>query len=404
MIIKFWHWIRVAGVDAASSSEHPQESTIDMLTPKKLSRLFLRLVISVVFVSMALFIVSPPSFVSDTEVVTCIGNGHPFFPPTVDGLVMDKDIQPSQWKSFDSAHINLTDRRIFFHETNGNAQLNFQQCCAVESAAKHNPDRPVQVFLRPLVNYGCSIRPSTLFQSPPWLDVLSRYPNVDVILVNEDRYFAGTQLQDWYEKGEWLKSQHKVAHLSDYIRILTLYKGGGLYLDTDILTLKTYQGDKFRNCLVYDSSDMGVISNGVMHLERGHWLTVKMIRLLAEEYDPSEFVFHGSQAISSLMDSSCGMTQTDPTSNTCKDIHLLPSRFFFPIERPFSQVLYDTMANSTLGIDILSRMKKCYGVHLWNSMATKQRPLLAMDYESIWGALARVHCPLTVARTSQFYF
>ena len=271
------------------------------------------------------------------------------------------------------------------------------------ASAKHNSDRPVQLFLRPLVNYGCSIRPSKLFQSPPWLDVLSRYPNVDAILVNEDRYFAGTPLQDWYEKGEWLKSQHEVAHLSDYIRILTLYKGGGLYLDTDILTLKAYQGDKFRNCLVYDSSDMNVISSGVMHLERGHWLTVKMIRLLAEEYDPSEFVFHGSQAISSLMDSSCGMTQTDPTSNTCKDIHLLPSRFFFPIERPFSQVLYDTMANSTLGIDILSRMKKSYGVHLWNSMATKQRPLLATDYESIWGALARVHCPLTVARTSQFY-
>jgi hypothetical protein len=267
MIINIWpfiHWIRAASFDAASPSEHPQESLIDMLTPKKLSRLFLRLVILVFFVSLALFIVSPPSFVSDTdEVVTCVGNGHPFFPPTADGLVMEKDIQPSQWKSFDSAHTNLTDRRIFFHETSGNAQLNFQQCCAVESAAKHNPDRPVQVFLRPLVNYGCSIRPSPLFQSPPWLDVLSRYPNVDVILVNEDRYFAGTPLQDWYEKGEWLKSQHEVAHLSDYIRILSLYKGGGLYLDTDILTLKTYQGDKFRNCLVYDSSDMNV-STGII--------------------------------------------------------------------------------------------------------------------------------------------
>ena len=400
MIIKFWHWIRVAGVDAASSSEHPQESTIDMLTPKKLSRLFLRLVISVVFVSMALFIVSPPSFVSDTEVVTCIGNGHPFFPPTVDGLVMDKDIQPSQWKSFDSAHINLTDRRIFFHETSGNAQLNFQQCCAVESAAKHNPDRPVQVFLRPLVNYGCSIRPSTLFQSPPWLDVLSRYPNVDVILVNEDRYFAGTQLQDWYEKGEWLKSQHKVAHLSDYIRILTLYKGGGLYLDTDILTLKTYQGDMFRNCLVYGSGRMEVFSNGVMHLERGHWLSAEIIRLLAEEYDKEAYAYHGPAVVSEVMGRMCGVVAGHSNSNHCEDVKLLSDRFFYPIEAPFSHVIFNDHGNKT-DKETLIKIRKSYGLHLWNSLSYVHQPV-RIDSNQIFSVLARQHCPHTVGRAADF--
>ena len=53
----------------------------------------------------------------------CVGNGHPFFPPTADGLVMEKDVQPSQWKSFDSAHTNLTDRHIFFHETSLHASF-----------------------------------------------------------------------------------------------------------------------------------------------------------------------------------------------------------------------------------------------------------------------------------------
>jgi hypothetical protein len=61
------------------------------------------------------------------------------------------------------------------------------------------------------------------------------------------------------------------------------------------------------------------------YLESGHWLTVEMMRLLAEEYDPSELVFHGSPAISSLMHSFCAecMVQANPTSNTCKNIHLL---------------------------------------------------------------------------------
>lgn len=379
-----------------------------MLTPKKLFRLFFRSVLLVFLIVLAHFSIRTPSFASIKHKVLCVGDFLVSSPADADGLVMQNDILPSQWKPLDSnIPANLIDRRIFFHETSGKADLNWQQCCAVESAAKHNHDRLVQLFLRPRSTAGSdessSPFPSTsTFYSPPWLEVLSQYPNVAAILVNEDHYFAGSPLQDWYEKGQWLKSPYQVAHLSDYIRILTLNKGGGLYLDTDILTLKAYQGDHFRNCLSYDSSDMGVISNGVMHLERGHWLTIQMMRLMAEEYDPSEMVFHGSQAVSFLMHSSCAIIQGDPSSNTCKDINLLSSNFFFLIERPFSDVLYDKLSNSTN--DILSQIKRSYGVHLWNSeKANRQRPFLATDSDSILGALAQIHCPLTVAKASQFH-
>nr|CAH0103428.1 unnamed protein product [Daphnia galeata] len=54
---------------------------------------------------------------------------------------MKTNLLPSQWIPF---NVTLNNRRIFFHETSGDANLNFQQCCVVESAAKHNPDRPVQ--------------------------------------------------------------------------------------------------------------------------------------------------------------------------------------------------------------------------------------------------------------------
>ena len=39
--------------------------------------------------------------------------------------------------------------RIFFHETSGRMELSLRQCCAVESAALHNPRRPIQVFFQP---------------------------------------------------------------------------------------------------------------------------------------------------------------------------------------------------------------------------------------------------------------
>lgn len=39
----------------------------------------------------------------------------------------------------------VTNRRIFFHETSGRGHLTFRQVCTVESAARHNAGRLVQV-------------------------------------------------------------------------------------------------------------------------------------------------------------------------------------------------------------------------------------------------------------------
>ncbi len=105
--------------------------------------------------------------------------------------------------------------RIFFHETSGRQNLSFRQSCAVESAAKHNPSRSVQIFmLAHQLNY-----------SDPWISALEHYRNVAVILVDEEEYFRSSPLEEWFNKGEWRKSRFKKEHMSDYIRILSLYKG-----------------------------------------------------------------------------------------------------------------------------------------------------------------------------------
>uniref|UniRef100_A0A0P5PKM6 Lactosylceramide n=1 Tax=Daphnia magna TaxID=35525 RepID=A0A0P5PKM6_9CRUS len=337
--------------------------------------------------------------------VLCVNSKLAVDPPGADGLIMQKDVRASQWKTFNStSQKGLTDRRIVFHETSGTNELNFRQCCAVESAAKNNPDRPVHLFLRPLFipcHEHLSNHPSDLFHKPLWLDILSNYPNVEAILLNEEHYFAGTPLQSWYDAGKWRKTRHETVHFADYIRFVTMLKGGGLYLDTDVLTLRPFQGDEFRNFLSYDGVAMKAISSGVMHLEAGHWLATAMMRLLAEEYDPTEFAFHGSEAISSLMHKSCGMQEGDPESNACKDIHLLPSRFFFPIKKQLaSEKLDRARVMSLKGPGILTRLNTSYGVHTWNIM--RNYPADLAIYPSIFGALARIHCPMSEARASKF--
>lgn len=337
----------------------------------------------------------------------CVGDSiAALIPPSTDGLIMKTNLPPSQWTPFNATSRNETiNRRIFFHETSGRNQLTLQQCCAIESAAKYNSDRPVQLFMRPMMA-GCpgdeksSSHPSILFHNPPWLDVLSHYPNVAAILLNEDHYFTGTPLQDWYKAGQWLKSEHEIAHLSDYIRILTLYKGGGLYLDTDILTLKPYEGDVIRNCLVYGSSRLEVVSNGVMHLEHGHWLSAEIARVLATEYDPQAYAYHGPAVVSEVMGRMCGVVAGISNSNQCKDVKLLPDRFFYPIEAPFSDAIFHEDGNKT-NVQMLIKIRKAYGLHLWNSLAYVHQPV-RIDSNQIFSIVAREHCPLTVARAADF--
>lgn len=83
-----------------------------------------------------------------------------------------------------------SNRRIFFHETSGRSRLTLRQCCAVESAAKNNPTRPVELYLSvdQLLDFD---------QIKACVTVLDNYPNVDIFLVDNDEYFKGTVLENW---------------------------------------------------------------------------------------------------------------------------------------------------------------------------------------------------------------
>jgi hypothetical protein len=168
----------------------------------------------------------------------------------------------------------------------------------------------------------------------------------------------------------------------------------------DIMTLKSYQGDMFRNCLVYGSARMEVFSNGVMHLERGHWLSAEIIRLLAEEYDKEAYAYHGPAVVSEVMGRKCGVVAGYSNSNNCKDVKLLSDRFFYPIEAPFSNVIFNFNGNKT-DIEALIKIRKSYGLHLWNSLSYVHQPV-RIDSNQIFAVLARQNCPLTASRAADF--
>ncbi|XP_017883751.2 lactosylceramide 4-alpha-galactosyltransferase-like, partial [Ceratina calcarata] len=125
----------------------------------------------------------------------------------------------------------LSDKNIFFIETSGitkgDLMLKSRQGCAVESAARMNPNMTVYLLL--------VSRSKVPNQSTKFFDQLESYPNVRIRCVYLDKYMENTPLEKWYKRGVWKESQWPISHMSDVLRYLTLWKYGGIYLDLDVV-------------------------------------------------------------------------------------------------------------------------------------------------------------------------
>lgn len=129
-------------------------------------------------------------------------------------------------------------KTIFFHETscssNGVAQLNGRQGCAVESAAKLNPTWDVFVLFAAPVGFLNESHESI----SPIFKALLTYQNIHFRTLNLWTYGLNTPLEKLISNNELFMSQYLNSHVSDFLRYLTLYKYGGTYMDLDVVVQK----------------------------------------------------------------------------------------------------------------------------------------------------------------------
>lgn len=113
--------------------------------------------------------------------------------------------------------------------------LRRRQACAIESAAKWNSNRDIFVlFTAPL---GL---PSNGQLDSPILNALSSYINIQFRNMDWYKYAVDTPADEWVKKDKMLTTKHFKGHLSDFIRLLSLYKFGGIHLDLDFIVQKTF--------------------------------------------------------------------------------------------------------------------------------------------------------------------
>jgi len=223
--------------------------------------------------------------------------------------------------------------------------------CAVESAAKENANRPVQVL----------IFNSTADADSPSMHVFSHYPNIQVYSLTFEQYFADSSFERWFRDARWQPSPHQVAHLSDYLRILSLWKGGGIYMDTDFVVLGSIEG--LANCSCNESP--ATPSNGLIGLDVGHPLLEILTGVMSSSYDPNGWTSNGPDALARALRSLCNETNIALMSpEKGSGYNLLPANRFYPIHYSNWRQFFEKSS----GIE-LSQFNESYALHVWNKLS-----------------------------------
>lgn len=203
--------------------------------------------------------------------------------------------------------------------------------------------------------------------------------------------FKDTPAKAWLDR---IKSGKKdpgeiplAQNLSNLMRLAVLYKYGGVYLDTDFITLKPFT--ELRNTIGAQSMETGSkkwtrLNNAVLVFEVNHPLLLRFMEEFASTFDGNKWGHNGPYMVTRVVE----RVGNEPGYN----FTVLPSMAFYPVnwhkihgffQKPKTQI------DSRWVEAVLLRLKReAYGVHLWN----KQTSRLKIEEGSIMGRLVSKHC------------
>lgn len=114
----------------------------------------------------------------------------------------------------------------------GGLTLQPRQICAIESTAIRNKNRPIYIL------YTCHLGNDYFTKSSGIVQLLLSYKNVHLVRLNMTDLVSGSIVEKLYFGGGLKKSSYPVEHVSDLMRLVTLWRFGGTYLDLDIISLR----------------------------------------------------------------------------------------------------------------------------------------------------------------------
>lgn len=291
--------------------------------------------------------------------------------------VLDSERQPQPGKS------------IIFHETscpeNGELRLGPRQICSIESAAKNNPNFDIFIlFLSPRFIIFDSIQKEIQRLQLNYKNLFFR--NNDIW-----RYTENSPAYQFLESGEIFESNYLPVHMSDFIRLISIWKYGAFYMDSDIIVKKSFEqleqnfGGIEEHGEDLNSALFRLAPNGT-----GHLLSEILIHDFVEKFDPLGWAENGPKLVSNALKKFCKETYLSKiTASNCQGFTVYPKDNFWAVGWRDADSFFDETK-----LDKLKEItNSSYSIHVFNHITKNIEN--KVDSKNLFNILAAEHCPIT---------
>ncbi|XP_056419505.1 alpha-1,4-N-acetylglucosaminyltransferase-like [Hyla sarda] len=264
---------------------------------------------------------------------------------------------------------------IIFLETSDRLQPPPLVLCALESAARVYKDRPVAFFMKGLNDTNIEKMVKKHFS------VLSTLKNIYFFPLRFEEVFTGTPLHSWYIKLDVQKQNFWLHVSADGCRLALIWTYGGIYMDTDFITMRPIPIQNFLS-----SEHPQQSSNGIFGFSSHHNFTQECLEDFVQKYDSSLWGQQGPRLFTRILKTFCDIPVFNGTDDvTCANITLFNPQRFYPISYPAWRQYYQVW-------DKLTTFSDSYGLHLWNYMNSEKLTMVPGS-NTLAEHLYKEYCP-----------
>ena len=204
-------------------------------------------------------------------------------------------------------------------------------------------------------------------------------PEIEMCIASWQKHCPNFEIKEWNEENSpmyipWIRDAYKhrkYAFVADYMRFYALFHEGGVYMDTDMLLIRSI--DAFlHERLFIGREDAYNASMGIIGSERGNLFC----KMCLDYYDNAKFDVVSPPIITRFITPQLfqfGFTKEDTTQRLTNELTVYRSSYFYPIHYSQEFALEEVMQYSK---------PDTYGIHLWNKSWTDELQLLSKgEYE-----------------------
>ncbi|KAM9316341.1 alpha-1,4-N-acetylglucosaminyltransferase-like [Gastrophryne carolinensis] len=269
---------------------------------------------------------------------------------------------------------------ILFVETTDRMELPSLVLCAIESAARVYPDRPVVFFMKGLEDIS-SVEDEK--KTKEHFPTLASFQNIYLFPLRLETLFNNTPLLPWFKKVDPDQEVYWTHVTSDACRFAMMWKYGGIYMDADVISLRPIPHDNF---LAAETEQQ--TSSSVFGLTPSHPLAWQFMENFVENYRGEIWAHQGPGVFTRVVKKLCGM----PIFNSMNDVSCNNMPYFHP--QRFYPILYPSWKRYFEVWLEIPTFSSSYALHLWNFM-NKDGKTMIPGTNTLVEHLYQQQCPTT---------